>query len=132
MIANGTGIAPFLGMITQSNKNADNHLYVGFRKETEIIKQHKAFLDQQIQNHKLKTYQVAFSREQNHCYVMDLIRNDASYLALLLNNGGVVMICGSLQMQQDVEKVIDEICMKINGNDLAYYKKNGQLLTDCY
>ncbi|RWU11013.1 PepSY domain-containing protein [Pedobacter chitinilyticus] len=132
MIANGTGIAPFLGMITQSNKNADNHLYVGFRKETDIIKQHKAFLDQQIQNHKLKTYQFAFSREQNHCYVMDLIRNDASYLALLLNNGGVVMICGSLQMQQDVEKVIDEICMKINGNDLAYYKKNGQLLTDCY
>ena len=132
MIANGTGIAPFLGMITQSNKNADNHLYVGFRKETGIIKQHKAFLDQQIQNHKLKAYQVAFSREQNHCYVMDLIRNDASYLALLLSNGGVVMICGSLQMQQDVEKVIDDICMKINGNDLAYYKKNGQLLTDCY
>jgi len=132
MIANGTGIAPFLGMITQGRKNTDNHLYVGFRKETAIIKQHKAFLDQQIENHKLKNYQIAFSREQNHCYVMDLIRNDASYLALLLSNGGVVMICGSLQMQQDVEKVLDEICVKINGNGLAYYKENGQLLTDCY
>jgi len=132
MIANGTGIAPFLGMVTQSRKNADNHLYVGFRKETDIIKQHKVFLDQQMQNHKLKNYQIAFSREQNHCYVMDLIRNDASYLALLLSNGGVVMICGALQMQQDVEKVIDDICMKINGKGLTYYKEKGQLLTDCY
>lgn len=132
MIANGTGIAPFLGMIMQSHKNVDNHLYIGFRKETEVIKQHKVFLDQQMQNHKLKNYQIAFSREQNHCYVMDLIRNDATYLALLLSNGGVVMICGSLQMQQDVEKVINEICVKINGKDLTYYKENGQLLTDCY
>ena len=132
MIANGTGIAPFLGMILQSRKNADNHLYVGFRKETEMIKQHKLFLDQQIHNHKLKNYQIAFSREQNHCYVMDLIHNDASFLALLLSNGGVVMICGSLQMQQDVEKVLNEICVKINGKSLTYYKEKGQLLTDCY
>lgn len=132
MIGNGTGIAPFLGMISQSIKNSDHHLYIGFRKETEIIKQHKAFLEQQIQNHKLKSYQIAFSREQNHCYVMDLIRKDAERLAKLLKDGGVVMICGSLLMQQDVEKVLNEICSEINGNELSFYKEKGQLLTDCY
>ena len=132
MIANGTGIAPFLGMIAQSTKNSDNLLYVGFRKETDIIKQHKAFLDQQITNQKLKSYQIAFSREQNHCYVMDLIRNDANHIAHLLKDGGLVMICGSLLMQQDVEKVLDNICREINDNNLTYYKENGQLLTDCY
>lgn len=132
MIANGTGIAPFLGMIAQSTKNSDNLLYVGFRKETDIIKQHKAFLDEQIANQKLKSYQVAFSREQNHCYVMDLIRNDANHIAQLLKDGAVVMICGSLQMQLDVEEVLNEIGININGNNLTFYKENGQLLTDCY
>jgi sulfite reductase (NADPH) flavoprotein alpha-component len=132
MIGNGTGIAPFLGMISQNTKNSDHHLYIGFRKETEIIKQHKAFLEQQIQSHKLKSCQIAFSREQNHCYVMDLIRKDAEQLAKLLKNDGVVMICGSLLMQQDVEQVLNEICSEINGNELSFYKEKGQLLTDCY
>ncbi|WAC40369.1 PepSY domain-containing protein [Pedobacter sp. SL55] len=132
MIGNGTGIAPFLGMISQNAKHADHHLYIGFRKETSLIKQHKAFLDQQLQNQKLKSYQIAFSREQNHCYVMDLIRKDGEQLAKLLSNGGVVMICGSLLMQQDVEKVLDEICLEINGNALSFYKEKNQLLTDCY
>ena len=132
MIGNGTGIAPFLGMISQSVKNSDNRLYIGFRKETEIIKQHKAYLEQQVGNHKLKEYQIAFSREQNHCYVMDLIRNDAEHLTELLKDGGVVMICGSLLMQQDVEKVLNEICLRINGEKLSFYREKGQLLTDCY
>ncbi len=132
MIGNGTGIAPFLGMLSQSAKNSNNRLYIGFRRETEIIKKHKEFLAQHVQNHKLRSYQIAFSREQNHCYVMDLIRNDAPHLAELLKDGGVVMICGSLLMQQDVEKVLDEICLEINGNALSFYKEKGQLLTDCY
>ena len=132
MIGNGTGIAPFLGMISQSAKKSDNRLYIGFRKETEIVKQHKVFLEQQQASHRLNSYQIAFSREQNHCYVMDLIRKDAVELAELLKKEGVVMICGSLMMQQDVEKVLNEICLEINGNALSFYKEKGQLLTDCY
>ncbi len=132
MIGNGTGIAPFLGMIAQGAKNSDRRLYIGFRKETDVIKQHQLFLDQQIQNHKLQSYQIAFSREQNHCYVMDLIRNDAQQLAQLLKEGAMVMICGSLLMQQDVEKVLNEICLEINGKALSFYTEKGQLLTDCY
>lgn len=132
MIGNGTGVAPFLGMIAQSTKNSNYLLYIGFRKETEVIKMHKVFLDQQVEHKKLKTYQIAFSREQNHCYVMDLIKKDANQLTELLKVGGVVMICGSLLMQQDVEKVLNEICTEINGHNLAFYKEKGQLLTDCY
>ncbi len=132
MIGNGTGIAPFLGMISQSKKNTGNSLYVGFRKETELVERHQSFLAGQLQNHKLQHYQIAFSREQNHCYVMDLIKNDAEQLALLLKNKGVIMICGSLLMQQDVERALDQICVELNGHPLSYYKENKQLLTDCY
>lgn len=132
MVANGTGIAPFLGMIAQSAKNTDSYLYAGFRQETELVKQHQDFLRQQVEQNRLKNYQLAFSREQNHCYVMDLIRKDAKHLAQLLEKGGIVMICGSLLMQQDVEQVLDEICQQELGKPLLSYKENGQLLTDCY
>ncbi|WP_017259354.1 PepSY domain-containing protein [Pedobacter arcticus] len=132
MIANGTGIAPFLGMIVQSKKTPVDNLYVGFRNESELIKKHKIFLDTQVQQQKLSAYQIAFSRAQDHCYVMDLIRKDAQYLAQLLSEDGVIMICGSLLMQQDVEKLLGDICEELNGKPLMYYKDKKQLLADCY
>jgi sulfite reductase (NADPH) flavoprotein alpha-component len=132
MIGNGTGIAPFLGMINQKTKTQESTLYIGFRKETEIIRSHRLFLADQVAKQHLKYYQIAFSREQNHCYVMDLIKQDASLIAAQLAKGTVIMICGALQMQEDVERTIDAICMEINQQPLAYYKKQGQILTDCY
>lgn len=132
MIGNGTGIAPFLGMINQKTKAQESRLYVGFRKETEVIRNHRLFLDDQVVRQHLKYYQIAFSREQNHCYVMDLIKQDASQIAEQLSKGTVIMICGALQMQQDVERTIDAICIEINQQPLMYYKKQGQILTDCY
>ncbi len=107
-------------------------LYAGFRNETTLVKKHIVFLGQHVTQHQLSDFQLAFSREQNQCYVMDLIKEDAVSLANLLKHNGVIMICGSLQMQQDVEKVLDEICLSINGLNLAAYKAKGQLLTDCY
>ncbi len=132
LIGNGTGIAPFLGMILQNVKRADCRLYMGFRNETPLVKQHQRLLEAQVQKQQLKSYQIAFSRAKNHCYVMDLIKNDAADLAQLLKNGGIIMICGSLLMQQDVEKVLHLICTEINGHPLSFYQKNGQILTDCY
>jgi sulfite reductase (NADPH) flavoprotein alpha-component len=132
LIANGTGIAPFLGMISQNKKSIEMKLYAGFRNETTLVKKHIEFLSQHAIQHQLSDFQLAFSREQNQCYVMDLIKEDAVSLANLLKHNGVIMICGSLQMQQDVEKVLDEICLTINGLNLAAYKAKKQLLTDCY
>src|SRR5690606_2463191 len=37
MIANGTGIAPFLGMIENNTKHIPIHLYAGFRFNNELI-----------------------------------------------------------------------------------------------
>lgn len=132
MISNGTGIAPFLGMIEQNKSKVACHLYTGFRNETETVTKHKQFAVNQIQKQHLKDFHIAFSREQNQCYVMDLIQKEAEFFATLLQQGGIVMICGSLVMQQDVEKVLDAICIEKNGNNLAYYKTNKQVLADCY
>ena len=132
MIANGTGIAPFLGMIAQNNKKRDCHLYCGFRRQTEATRQYQQTLQQHIEKQKLHNFHMAFSREEDHCYVMDLIQRDANFFADMLMSGGVIMICGSLAMQQDVEATLDAICIEKTQNDLAYYKLKGQVLADCY
>lgn len=132
LISNGTGIAPFLGMIAQNKKKTEIHLYAGFRQETEITKQYQNFASEMKEKQQLKNFHLAFSREANKHYVMDLIQMDTDFFADLLKNDGVVMICGALAMQFDVEKVLDNICISKNNISLSEYKAKGQILTDCY
>lgn len=79
LISNGTGIAPFLGMIEQNNKKTETHLYSGFRMETETVSGYKKFSDEMIQKQKLTSFHLALSREAEHVYVMDLIKRDAFF-----------------------------------------------------
>lgn len=132
MIANGTGIAPFLGMIQENTANKEINLYVGFRYNNSLTKGYQAFADEQIKNKHLQNIHFAYSREGNKQYVMDLIEKDAKYFANLLRDGGTIMICGALKMQKDVEILLDEICIACNAKNLQYYINNKQLLTDCY
>lgn len=132
LISNGTGIAPFLGMIEQNNKKTETHLYSGFRMETETVSGYKKFSDEMIQKQKLTSFHLALSREAEHVYVMDLIKRDAVFFVNLLQQGGVIMICGSLAMQKDVETILDELCLVNSIKNLHDYKKNEQILIDCY
>ena len=111
LISNGTGIAPFLGMIEQNKKKTEIHLYCGFRKATETILGYEKFATEMIQKQHLKSFHLALSREANHHYVMDLIKRDDDFFIDLLTQGGVVMICGSLAMQKDVESALDVLCL---------------------
>ncbi|HSD14670.1 MAG TPA: FAD-binding oxidoreductase, partial [Flavobacterium sp.] len=131
-ISNGTGIAPFLGMIEQNRKKTEIHLYSGFRQETETVLGYKKFASEMIEKQHLKSFHLALSREVSHNYVMDLIRHDANFFTDLLTHGGVLMICGSLSMQRDVETVLAELCINKTNTDIAEYKANRQILTDCY
>lgn len=132
LISNGTGIAPFLGMIEQNHKKTKIHLYCGFRTETDTVSDYKKFANEMIQKQQLQSFHLALSREENHFYVMDLIKRDAAFFVDLLKQGGVVMICGSLAMQKDVESILNELCLASTTKAIADYKVNGQLLTDCY
>lgn len=132
LISNGTGIAPFLGMIEQNKAKTETHLYAGFRMETETVSGYKKFTSEMIQKQKLKSFHLALSREEEHFYVMDLIKRDADFFIHLLHQGGVIMICGSLAMQKDVEAILDKLCTEKKTNNIAHYRENGQLLTDCY
>ncbi|MBE8726309.1 PepSY domain-containing protein [Flavobacterium hungaricum] len=131
-ISNGTGIAPFLGMIEQNKAKTEFHLYSGFRMVTPTLLAYQKFAGIMIQKEHLENFHVALSREAEHIYVMDLIKRDANFFIRLLQQGGVIMICGSLQMQNDVENILDELCLTSNSKNITEYKRSGQILTDCY
>ncbi len=132
MIANGTGIAPFLGMIDENSKKVETHLYCGFRHDNETTKSYQEFATKQISTNHLNQFHIAFSREENKQYVMDLVNRDAKFFAETLQNGGILMICGALTMQHDVEKVLEQICQQHLKKSFEEFKTNGQFLTDCY
>ncbi|WP_411812730.1 PepSY domain-containing protein [Chryseobacterium scophthalmum] len=131
MIANGTGIAPFLGMIEEQSGKTKTHLYCGFRKSSELTVNYKYFAHENIKKGKLTSFNLAFSREENSQYVMDLVERDAELFIHSLENGGFIMICGALKMQHDVEDTLRKLCA-LKNKDYETYKANGQILTDCY
>ncbi|KGE12857.1 PepSY domain-containing protein [Sphingobacterium deserti] len=132
MIANGTGVAPFLGMIMSNTRFVAAHLYVGFRHNNAMAENYNVFANESIKQRKLSSYAVAFSREKESQYVMDLIHRDAHFVMDLLASGGVIMICGSLAMQKDVETLLEQLLIANQCQSLSTYKQRGQLLADCY
>lgn len=132
MIANGTGIAPFLGMISGNEKRIPIHLYAGFRHNDSLASAYSSFAANEIESSRLQSFQLAFSREGVGQYVMDLIERDAMLITGLMESGGVIMICGSLVMQKDVENVLETLLQARYQRSLDYYKERKQLLTDCY
>jgi sulfite reductase (NADPH) flavoprotein alpha-component len=131
MIANGTGIAPFLGMISQNKQKTPCHLYGGFRQRASF-ELYRDFLEESQSAQKLTNLQVAYSREGEKQYVSNLIARDADFIGNVLTGNGVLMICGSLSMQKDVIELLETICQTKTGKTVSFYQSHGQILMDCY
>ena len=131
MISNGTGIAPFLGMIDQNVQKVTCHLYCGFRDQSSFGLYREA-IETNMELQKLSRLQVAYSREGKKQYVKDLLAQDAGFIAHTLAGKGVLMLCGSLAMQKQVTELLDGICRERTGKSISFYQSRGQLLMDCY
>ncbi|MGJ5641668.1 PepSY domain-containing protein [Formosa sp. S-31] len=132
MIANGTGIAPFLGMIDQNTNGKNMQLYWGGRQERSF-NIYKPIIEHALKNKKLNRLEIAYSKEAHFkVYVQDLLQRDASQVAEVLSGKGIIMICGSIAMQKGVLLVLEEICNTQLDKSLSYYKNRGQLKLDCY
>lgn len=131
MISNGTGIAPFLGMIDENRNKIETHLYCGFR-DSSSFELYKEGIEKGLQEQKLAQLNLAYSREGEKQYVKDLVQRDALLIADVLKNNGVIMICGSLAMQQMVVEILENICLEEKMKTISYYQSRNQLLTDCY
>lgn len=128
MIANGTGIAPFLGMIDQ-NKKIECEAYFGLRTE-QSCELYKIQLEDYLKRKNLISLHVAYSQQHERVYVQDLLKRDGAHIAKTLENKGVIMICGSLVMYKDVMETLDDICLQFNKKSLSTYAK--QIKSDCY
>lgn len=130
-ICNGTGIAPFLGMIENHNAKTNCYLYAGFRNKTKTITNIIDFISLQQELGKITKSYFTFSKEENPQYITDLIKKDRLFIAEFLENGGVIMVCGSIAMWKDTEKIINEILIE-KQQDISIYKDNHQVFIDCY
>lgn len=126
LIANGTGIAPFLGMLQHKN-GTKAHLFWGGRTK-ESLKMYAPLL----KNIEKNNIHIAYSQEKEKEYVQDLLLKKETTISTVLQNGGTIMICGSIKMLKGVEKVLEQITSTKLNTSLDYFKKKNQIKTDCY
>lgn len=131
MICNGTGIAPFLGMINGNHKRVDCHLYAGFRSAASFGL-YREGVDQGLETRQLRALNLAYSREGDKWYVNDLVKRDNRLFAAEMARGAVIMICGSLAMQKDVLEILDQAFRDHNNRDASYYQSRNRIRMDCY
>lgn len=126
MVANGTGMAPYLGML---DGPGEKYLYWGGKNETSFGL-YSPYLES-LAKGRLRV-RTAFSRShEGPQYVQELLRADGETLLAILEAGGTLMLCGSVQMQQGVLQVLGECC-EASGRHLNRYQSQGQLRMDCY
>lgn len=131
MISNGTGIAPFLGMLADNKERISCHLYAGFRAASSFAT-YEHLIEQNLQSGQLTELNVAYSREAQKQYVKDLLLKDKEIVASTLQAGGVIMICGSLAMQKDLIELFEFICLEHHQKSVSFYQAHNQILMDCY
>jgi sulfite reductase (NADPH) flavoprotein alpha-component len=132
MIANGTGIGPFLGMINENHQQKKLHLFWGTRRETSI-KVYKNSIDKSLNSNQLTNIHIAYSQEgKDKKYVQDLITEHSDFIANVLQNDGVIMICGSVAMQNEVLDILEGISNSRLNLPLSEFKNKQQLKMDCY
>ena len=131
MISNGTGIAPFLGMINRNGRAHEIHLYWGGRTGNSFDI-YKETIEGALTNNQLAAFKPAYSRCCDKIYVQSLIEKDAPFIAQALKDHGTIMICGSITMQKGVTQALDQICQMHNNQSLSFYQNRKQIKLDCY
>ncbi|RKR12129.1 sulfite reductase (NADPH) flavoprotein alpha-component [Maribacter vaceletii] len=132
LIATGTGIGPFLGMIDENTKKKEIHLYWGART-TNSFNLYKEHINRALEFGKLTNFKTAYSRNQTKKnYVQHLIKKDEKLFLETLNDKGCIMICGSIAMQKEVIKELQQLCIDHLEKDLSYYQNRKQIKMDCY
>lgn len=129
MIAAGTGIAPFAGMI-RANRRAPMDLYFGLRHPDQDFYYQDEIARWQQQG-RLARFRPAFSRYGDKTYVQDLLAAEADHVAARLAAGASVMVCGSVAMGRAVAEVIDTIAAT-RGGSLERLRAQGRYLEDVY
>ncbi|OEK09570.1 FAD-binding oxidoreductase [Flavivirga aquatica] len=129
MIANGTGMAPFLGMINDENiNNTKTYLFWGGRTKSSYQMYSKQ-IDKAFYNEKLSEMYLSFSKEESQKkYVQNALLDKEDLVARVMKNNGSIMICGSLAMKKSVLETLEAISI----TKLERPLRMSQIKSDCY
>lgn len=131
MIANGTGIAPFLGMTSMYSKQKKT-FFLGGRNPLSFKLYHK-FIQHNKSTELFNTLHFALSKDEgNKRYVQDLVIENRAEVVYLLKKKGSIMICGSLKMRDGVLKELKVILEEEKLAPLENFIEKGRVLMDCY
>ncbi len=131
-IANGTGIAPFLGILDENRAAVPIDLYWGGRTQNSVTL-YKEYLDKALERKQLTQFHLALSQKNGtKVYVQQLLERDREKLAKKLGMGAVFMICGSITMQSAVLEVLEELSKSLLNQPLSTFEHQEQLKMDCY
>jgi len=126
LIANGTGIAPFLGMLQENDQHQKVHLFWGGRTQASF-ELYQTIVQKALQTQQLTSLHLAYSREHKQKeYVQDLLPKHQELITKVLKTGGTIMICGSLAMEKGVKETMTTDLQL----DLNQFKN--QIKSDCY
>lgn len=131
-ISNGTGIAPFLGIIDENRDNIPIHLFWGGRNKS-AFGAYEETINQSITSGNLAEISIAYSQaDDQKRYVQHLIAERKIDLAQKLKSGATIMICGSIAMQNAVLTILEEIATEQLSSTLSEFEHREQLKMDCY
>ena len=128
LIANGTGIAPFLGMLNSNSNHQKTHLFWGGRTPLsfEIYAKHLEKINFSKSSNNIH---LAFSRlKKNPQYIQDILADEEALLVNTIKTKGHFMICGSRSMLDTILKQLDILSEQNFGHPLC----RKRIQTDCY
>ncbi|MEI6864659.1 PepSY domain-containing protein [Flavicella sp.] len=129
-IANGTGIAPFVGMVNEVSKQQETTLFLGLRRASSLGV-YQEYIEGAKNSGKLNKVEVAYSKDQGN-YVQSIVEKRINFILDLLQNNGCIMICGSIKMKDAVLDIIESHSLKKINVSIMNYTEKGQIKTDCY
>ncbi|MEL6810336.1 MAG: PepSY domain-containing protein, partial [Bacteroidota bacterium] len=132
MISNGTGIAPFLGMIHENVHRSKIHLFWGGRTSS-ASEIYKDYIMRGKLTKQLHRFVSAFSQgDGEREYIQDKIKKETDFIADVLKNKGVIMICGAIAMEEELRVILENISLSKLQTPLSHFESLGQIKTDCY
>ena len=130
LICNGTGIAPFLGMIHENTKCIRTHLFWGGRNKSSF-NLYRNWVTNAIEKKQLSSINLIYSKENKEKkYVQHLVKENSNMIVRVLSQKGIIMICGSINMESDVKEVLNSITMDKLNSRLTEF--SSQIKSDCY
>lgn len=130
LVGAGTGIGPLIGFIRHNPPQRPMHLYFGTRNAEEGFL-YRDELGRLVENHRLRSLSMAFSRTTNKAYVQDRLVADSPRLRELVTHGAQILVCGGRGMADGVAQAWERI---LAGSDMSVsqLKTQGRYAEDVY